>query len=108
MRLHPGDEQLEVVGRKGFSRHEQLRIDRYQSDWRKCRLQIVIGIVDDAGNMRVPLAYVDDVAVRYGPRDAPHSYAAAGSATILDDDRLPEHGCHAVRQNASRHIRGTV
>jgi hypothetical protein len=54
--------------------------------------------------MRVPLADIDGVAVGYRPRHAPYADAAAGTANILDDDGLPERGCHPGRQNATRHV----
>ena len=40
--LHPGDEVLQIVGRKIFLRDHQLRIDRNQPDRLEILLQVVV------------------------------------------------------------------
>ena len=95
--LHPGDEIFQIVGRKIFLRDHQLRIDRDQPDRLEILLQVVVELVDDAADVRVPLADVDGVAVGRGARDAPDRDAAAGAADVLDDDRLAERRAACAR-----------
>src|SRR5262249_17422483 len=63
-------------------------------------LQIVIQGIDDAADMRVPLADVDGVAVGRRTRDAPDRDAAAGTANVLDDDRLTQQRPHLLGHDA--------
>ena len=104
VRLHPGDEVLEVVRRQPFLGDHQLRIDGQETDRVEILLQVVVQFVDDAADMSVPLPDVDGVAVRLRACDTPDCNAAAGAADVLDHHRLAEMRAHAVGHDARNRV----
>jgi hypothetical protein len=97
--LHPGHKFGEVLRRKVVLGDHQLWIVGDQADRLKILFEIVIELVDDAADMGIPLADVEGVAIGCRAGDAPDPDAAAGTADIFNDDRLPERCAHALGQD---------
>jgi hypothetical protein len=56
----------------------------------------MVELVDDAADMRVPLADVDRVAIGRRLGETAHAQTAACAADILDDDWLAEDRFHPL------------
>ena len=94
--FHPGDKVFQVVRRQRFLADHQLRIERYQADRIEILHEIVVQRIDDARDMRVPLADVDRVTVRLRAREPADRDTAASATDILDDDGLAERLFHPL------------
>src|SRR5262249_16524192 len=92
VRLHPGDEVLEIVGGEILFRDHQLRIVGDEPDRLEILLQVVVGLVDDAAHVRIPLADVNRVGIRRGARDASDRDGAPGAAPVFRDGPPPPRG----------------
>ena len=102
IRLHIGDEFLEVVGRKLLLGGDDQRKRGHHAD----RLEIDIGLVGeirierDRGGMRAHLAHQDGVAVGIGAHRAGRADGAAGAGDVLDDDLLAQRVRHVIADDA--------
>jgi hypothetical protein len=104
MRFHVSDQRFEIIGRQRFLRHQQHRIDRDQADWREVGPQIEADIVDDAADVRVPLADIDRVTVGRCAREPADADRTAGAADIFHNHWLAERRAHLVGHDAGRHV----
>ena len=99
--LQPGDQLLQIVGRK-IAAADQPELGRGE---RRDRCQILKQIegqrIERAGaDMRGPLAEADGVAVRRRAGDPRRADRATRAADILDDHRLAERRPHVVGDDA--------
>ena len=106
VRLHIGDEFLEVLGREILARYHR---DRRIGD-KPDRLEILDRIVADVrrqhrgGDMRAHAGGEQRIAVGRRRGDARGAERAASAADILDDDRLIELAAHAVGDDARHNV----
>ena len=110
VRLHVGDELLQVVCRQAVGRHQH---DRHFDNQRN-RLEVVARVVKRGFVERLVLCMGPDrtqqhlIAVRLRIRDARGTNHAARARNILDHHGLPKRRAKACSQNPARDIRATA
>ena len=95
--FQPRDEFLQILRRHVLPRNNHQRETGEQRDRLEIIQHVVLKIVQRTiGNMRVPEAQAERVAVRSGPRDPADRNAAVRSGHVFNDDGLAKRCLHPL------------
>src|SRR5262245_62229167 len=98
--FEPCDEFLQILRGHVLPRNDHQRETCEEGDRLEITHDVVLEIVQSAiGNMRVPEAQTDRVAIRSRTGDAADSNAAVRSAHVFNDDRLTKRCSHPLGEN---------
>jgi hypothetical protein len=102
VRLHVGNECLEIVDRQVLFRRDGRRRIGGKADRLEIRARVVtqVRVKHRRRHVRAHADRHDGVAVRIGRRGARGAERAAGAADVLDDDALVEMPAHAIGGDA--------
>ena len=106
VRLHIGDEFLEIVGGKVFPGRDDDRQSGDHADRLEIDLRPVgeVRIKRHRGSVRAHLPELDGVAVGAGAHGSDRAGGAAGAGDILDDELLPERAREVLGNDAANNV----
>jgi hypothetical protein len=110
IRLHIGNERLEIGRRKILAREDQHWCAGHKPDRRKINVRLVgkVRIERDRSGVRAHVPHDDGVAIRAGAHGPRRGGGAAGTHDVLDDELLAERARHVLGRDACNDIGGSA